>query len=334
MSKNCVISTNEQILLMCPPEGYAIPAPNSEAGHANDFAIQGYAEYKKSPVKFRKEAVRQWMGLKKIFNDLGVITVEMQPQENQPDLVFTADPSLSFQDRAGKLMTIFSRFSNEERQVEVAAHSAFFEREIPERPLVSAHYRIEGTGDNVYDPTRDLFWSGYTHTAGRHNAAAGRSDQRAHAALQQLTGVEVVSLAVKRPFFHIDTSLGVLSRGHLLVYKEGMQPLAYQKMLVNAFDRFGLKRDEFLIEVSEADAAKYACNLRCVGNTVIMPEVSHELQERIRSKGYQVITTNLSHFIYSGGSVHCLTNNINEHRVLGGIFADRITEKVELKLAI
>jgi len=326
--------TNEQILLMCPPDGYEIPAPNPNTGHANDFAIQGYAEFKKSPKKFRKEAERQWVNLRNIFNDLGVITVEMPPQENQPDLVFTADPSLSFQDRTGKLVTIFSRFSNEERQIEVDAHSAFFEKELPERPLVSSHYRIEGTGDNVYDPARDLFWSGYTHTAGRHNAAAGRSDQRAHSALQQLTGVDVVSLAVKRPFFHIDTSLGALSRGHLVVYKGGMQPLAYQKMISNAFDRFGLKRDEFLIEVSEEDAAKYACNLRCVGNTVIMPEVSNELQERIRAKGYQVITTNLSQFIYSGGSVHCLTNNLNEQRVYGGIFIEEKPKRVGLELAI
>lgn len=317
------IVTNDQILLMCPPEGYAIPAPNPEAGHANDFAIQGYREYQKNPKKFRDEAARQWKSLKNIFNSLGVITVDMEPQENQPDLVFTADPSLSFQNKDSQLITVFSRFSNEERQIEVDAHAAFFDKELPDRPLISSHYRIEGTGDNVYDPSRDLFWSGYTHVAGRQNAASGRSDQRAHTALSQLTGVEVVSLAVRRPFFHIDTSMGVLSNGHMVVFRDGMQPLAYQKMLYNAFDRFGLNREEYLIEVSAEDAAKYACNLRCVGDTVIMPEVSHELQERIRSKGYRVITTNLSQFIYSGGSVHCLTNNLNEQRVLGRKFVEK-----------
>jgi len=64
--KNTV--TNDQVLLMCSPEGYAIPEPNPEAGHANDFAIQGYRQYQKSPKKFRDEASRQWKNLKNIFH--------------------------------------------------------------------------------------------------------------------------------------------------------------------------------------------------------------------------------------------------------------------------
>ena len=323
----------DQVLLMCPPEGYAIPAPNPTAGHANDFAIEGYREYQKSPKRFRDEAKKQWNALRHIFNSLGVATIEFDPKEGQPDLVFTADPSLSFQNKEGRLVTIFSRFSNEERQIEVLSHSEFFEKETPDRPLIASHYRIEGTGDNVYDPYRDLFWSGYTQSAGRQNAASGRSDQRAHMALQQMTGVDVVSLAVKRPFFHIDTSLGPLSNGHIVAYRGGMQPLAYQKMLTNAFDRFGLDRKDYLIEVSEEDAARYACNLRCVGNTVVMPNVSPDLQDRIRDKGYRVITTDLRQFIYSGGSVHCLTNNINEKRVVGGFAAQTGREDIK-KLAL
>lgn len=313
-----ISSDFEPVLLMSPPEFYAIPEPDLTNGHANDFAIEGYKEYAKNQKEFRNRAMVQWKNLKGIFNALGVKIVELDPVENNPDLVFTADPSLSFQPHKGSLMTMFSRFSNEERQIEVGAHADFFQRNMPNRPLLTSHYRTEGTGDNVYDPFRDIFWSGYTHSTGRMNAASGRSDQMAHQALKQITGVEVVSLAVERPFFHIDTALAPLPGGHMVCFKDGMKPMAYEKMLENAFDRFGLDRSEYLIEVSKEDAAKYACNLRCIGNTVILSDSSVELRERISSKGYTVIPVNMSQFIHSGGSIHCVTNNINEARILGG----------------
>ena len=97
-----------------------------------------------------------------------------------------------------------------------------------------------------------------------------------------------------------------------------MSEEAFEKMQQNAFDRFGLDRAEYLIEVSKEDAAAYACNGRCVNDTVVMPECSEELQEKLRTHGYDVITTDMSQFIHTGGAIHCVTNNINETRIPGG----------------
>lgn len=125
-------------------------------------------------------------------------------------------------------------------------------------------------------------------------------------------------MAVKRPFFHIDTSMTPLTNGHIIAYKDGMKQEAFEKLIREGFKRYSMNPDEYLILVDKKDADAYACNLRCVGNTVIMPTCSDELQDRIREKGYDVVTHNMSQFIYDGGAMHCLTNNLNERRITGG----------------
>ena len=313
-------------LLMCPPEHYKIAAPDAENGHANDFANQGHLEYSANPARFVAKAVKQWESLRDRFSSLGLNIVELEPQADLEDIVFTADPSLSLitTDRMGaadadpRIVTITSRFSNEERQGEVDHSVAFIEKFSPRRGIVSAHYNTEGTGDNYYDAFRDVYWSGYVPNASRKNAAAGRSDIRAHAGLEALTGVPVVSMAVKRPFFHIDTAMTPLSRGHIIAYQDGMQPEAFEKLKREGFERYGMNPDEYLILVDAEDAAKYACNLRCVEDTIVMPSCSDDLQNRLKDKGYDVVTHDMSQFIFAGGAMHCLTNNLNEKRVKGG----------------
>ena len=310
------------VLLMADPKFYAINAPY-EDGHApaNDFSVEGHEAYARDPKAFVAEARDQWLRLKDIFNSLNVKTIVLEPEPGNLDQVFTADPSISLKTEKGKLVTIFSRFSNEGRQPEVEVQAAFFEADQSDAEFISASHRIEGTGDNVYDPFRDVFWSGYTSKPGREGTAAGRSDRHAHELLSEATGVEVISLEVQKPFFHIDTALAPLPSGHIVCYRGGMSAEAFEEMQQKAFDRYGLPRNEYLIEVSESDAVKFACNLRCIGDTIVMPTCSRALQNRLIETGYKVITTDMSHFIQSGGAVHCVTNNINETRVKGGYVA-------------
>lgn len=327
MSTLKIQNSSDPVLLMCPPEFYAIPAPDLNAGHANDFAIRGYEEQQKNPQGFRKLAIKQWNLLREAFNSLGVRTIELEPDEQMPDLVFTADPSLSLitvsKESALKAdvtgITILSHFSNVERESEVLANSQFLEQNFNDRAIIRAHFRTEGTGDNVYDPFRDVYWSGFVPNAGRMNAASGRSDIRAHKGLELVTGVPVISMAVKKPFFHIDTSMAPLTNGHIICFKDGMQPEAYKTLIREGLDRYGLSREEYLIEVDKSDAGAYACNLRCVGNTIVMPKCSNDLKDRLYNKGYEVVTLDMTQFIYSGGAMHCVTNNLNERRVVGGL---------------
>jgi len=315
--------SDDPVLLMCSPDYYEIRPPHPEAGFCNDFVVQGYKEYSANPVVFRKQAQKQWKALCAIFKAAGVEVVEIEPNEKSTGQVFTADPSLSIvskNENNGTLsaVTILSRFSNEERQTEVEDTANFFEKKTADRPLVQSHYRFEGTGDNVYDSFRDVFWSGYVVNPSRKTASSGRSDLRAHKALSALTGVDVISLAVKRPFFHIDTAMAPLSKGHIVCFEDGMQPEAFKKLKAEAFDRFGLCSDDYLIPVSSDDAKKYGCNLVSFGDLVVMPDCSASLKGAISRAGYEVVTTDMSRFIYCGGAIHCVVNNINQRRIVGG----------------
>lgn len=308
-----------QVLLVARPNHYEIPPPDADGKHANHFAIEGYARFTADPKGFVQKAIGQWNDLCATLTDrLGLELRVMPGIKGRPDLVFTADPSLSMNDGVHGPVTVYSRFQNEQRQNETDLHVAFMNKALPERMTASSYKQLEGTGDNVYDPFRDLYWCGYLPSTSEQHASAGRSHIESHQLLTQMTGIETVSLGVRAPYFHIDTSLGFLSRGHVVAYPGGMEPEAYERFKYNAFTRFGLDPKEYLIEVSREDAEKYACNLRCVGNTAVMSECSRALQDKIRSKGYEVVTHDMSQYIASGGSVHCVTNNLNETRIPGG----------------
>ncbi|MDD3182584.1 MAG: hypothetical protein PHD48_07275 [Alphaproteobacteria bacterium] len=317
------LDQGKPVFMMCPPNFYAIPKADPSAGHANDFAIKGYEEFKKSPNAFIHKAEKQWNNLKQTFVSLGITVCEIAAAPYCCDLVFTADSSLSLvqkKDRyyPDKSITILSHFSNEQRQAEINIASSIIDNFIPNRSIVTSYFRFEGAGDNVYDPFRDIFWSGYTAQAGKLHTASGRSDLRAHTVLSSLSGIKVVSLPVQRPFFHVDTSLAPLSYGHVLFHKHGIKPEGLKTFMKNAFAKHGMPVKEYLIPVSREDAQNLACNVVCFDKTVIVPKCSSALKKKIEKAGYDVAEVDLSCFIASGGAAHCLINDINMQRINGG----------------
>ena len=301
---------------MASPETYAIPEPNQNHGVANKRQVEGYKLYQGDTRGFVDKAIEQWIALKDIFEQHADVIV-LPAVENCADEVFTADASLSLIVN-GTATTVISKFSNIERTPELEIHKQFFKDYDPTRIIHESPYNIEGTGDNVYDKYRDIFWSGYTENSGRANAASGRSDIRSHPILSKITNTAVYSHHTFKPYFHIDTSMGVLPRGEVLLYSKGIKNFDAKAFNERAFAQFGLSAKTHLIEVSAADAWAYACNLRVLGNTVVMPNCSEQLQDQIKRSGYNVITTDLTQFIYSGGGPHCLSNDIQEKKLEGG----------------
>lgn len=301
------------IFLMCPPEHFAI-GPRPGGGYANDMSVEGARVYSRDPVGFRAQAMRQWESFRDILvRELGAEIIEIAPAAGLADQVFAADASISLVD-GGDARALLSRFTYSERQAEVEAQREALCAFDPQRTFTAALHNIEGCGDNVYDALRDVFWSGCTPKPTSELAQCGRSDARAHSELAESMGVEVVSLEVRRPFFHLDTAVAVLPLGHVMCCRDGLSGDAFERLCERAFDAFDLPRAEYLIEVSREDAALYACNVVARGERVVLPPVSEALNETIRRKGYEPIPADLSRFILSGGGPHCLTNRINEAR--------------------
>jgi N-dimethylarginine dimethylaminohydrolase len=64
------------------------------------------------------------------------------------------------------------------------------------------------------------------------------------------------------------------------------------------------------IEVSEEDAASFACNAVAVGRRVFMNHASPSLRARLRAAGFIPVVTPLSEFLKAGGAAKCLTLEI------------------------
>ena len=203
------------------------------------------------------------------------------------------------------------------RQAEVACHKSVISEIDPQRVFFQNPYASEGTGDAVYDPYRDVIWASYVDKPSPATAYRGRSDTRAHRFMEEITGVKVISLPSNNGFYHIDTILAPLPRGHMLVVEDVLPDYYKDELYDRAFDRFGLDMQEYLIRVSIEDAHNLAANVRCFGNYIVMPKASRDLMSRI-AESYAVLPVELNSFIAAGGALHCLSNNISEERVIGG----------------
>ena len=303
--------TLRPLFLMSPPDEFAIFAPHPEHGGPNAFSHANYAAFAADPKGFREVASQQWHALKAALEKHGADTLILPPDEALMDGPFTADASLSHIQEDGTHIVLLSHFSNQMRAPEVDAHRALLQQRFPSARFVMHDYACEGTGDNVYDCFRKLYWSGFTANPSYANAAQGRSDSRAHLMLQKRTGARVIGLQVKAPFYHLDTTFAPLPQGHVLASRAGLQTQSWDDMLREAFAPFHLDATTHLIEVSEEDTYAFGCNIVSIGNVIIMPVVSDGLRKRIELAGYVVEMVDISQFTKAGGAVHCLTNRLN-----------------------
>src|SRR5262249_34701079 len=136
-----------------------------------------------------ERAVRQWRALYETLCSLGVIVEKLQPRPGLPDLVFTANAGLMFQNRF-----FSSRFRHEVRARETPVYDAWF----AEHGYVVEHLPegcyFEGAGDALFcGPT---LYAGYRI----------RSDVTGHQHLGRVLGKQVLPLELVNPhFYHLDT---------------------------------------------------------------------------------------------------------------------------------
>lgn len=256
-------------ILMCPPDYYGI-------------------EYEINPWMNRavgsdpERARRQWSSLRDTLTELGARVELIDPAPGLPDLVFTANAGLVFQN-----IFIGSRFRFGVRQ--------------GESPLFDDWARVHGFNlvvppeDHFFEGAGDALFCGETLFAGYRF----RSDAWSHQWVANRLGIEVLPLELVDPrFYHLDTCFCPLSATEAL-YHPG------------AFDDYGrsVLRDRIprLIEVSSDEAASFSCNAVVVGRDVILNEGAPQLARALQEAGYAVHPRALTEFIKSGGSAKCLT---------------------------
>ena len=232
----------------------------------------------------RDLAVAQWETLRRTYLELGHEVELIDPEPGLPDMVFAANGGLVVEGRA-----LGARFTHTERWAE---GPAYLERlgtlaleEVVEPVAVN-----EGEGDFLVVGDLVLAGTGF------------RTDPRAHAEVQELFGVPVISLSLVDPrFYHLDTALAVLDDRTVAYYPDAFSPGSrgvLQRLFPDA------------ILASEADAVVLGLNAVSDGLHVVLPSTAVELSGQLRERGYQPIGVDLSELLKAGGSVKCCTMEI------------------------
>jgi N-dimethylarginine dimethylaminohydrolase len=256
-------------ILMCPPDFYGI-----------EYEINPWMS--RSRGAEQDKARQQWRHLFDTLVGLGVQVERMTPRPGLPDLVFTANAGLVFQDRFYS-----SRFRHEVRAKESPYFDDWFRehgyevRHLPAGPL------FDGAGDALFcGPT---LFAGYRI----------RSDVQGHQWLGQELGKQVLPVELVNPrFYHLDTCFCPLAPGEAIWFPD-------------AFDRYGQKVIEThvpkRIAVTAAESQRFACNAVVVGKTVITNSGCDDLAKSLQEHGYTPVAVELDEFLKAGGSAKCLT---------------------------
>jgi N-dimethylarginine dimethylaminohydrolase len=256
-------------ILMCPPDYYGI-------------------EYEINPWMDRRQpadhelAARQWTALRQLLEDAGGRISLMPPVQGLPDMVFTANAALIFQNRA-----VISQFRHAERQGEQPYTSAWFAQHGYAVEAAPSGFSFEGAGDALF--------CGATLFAGYRI----RSDAVGHQKIADSLGVRVIPLELVDPYFyHLDTCFCPLSATSAIYFPP-------------AFDDYGRQvigqMIDDLIEVKDIEARRFACNAVVVGRTVVTNTGCEALHAELQRRGFDPQATPLDEFVKAGGSAKCLT---------------------------
>eukprot|EP00794_Sanderia_malayensis_P003784 gene3784-4307_t len=243
-------------------------------------------------------AVKQWDNFYETLQQNGVKVELVEAQPDLVDMVFSANAAIIFGNKS-----VIANFGAAPRVPESEHYVKFFKErnfEVIDPATEAGNVHIEGCGDfmSLYDKSHHFVAHGF------------RSDPEAFPFLKkvlslsddQLSSIELVN----KFFYHIDTCLTGLSRGHLMYYPK-------------AFSEEGQKRIEEIgdgkcIRISDEDAFYFACNsvnFEHNGEHIIIGnKFSEALSNKLADLGYKTIETPFDQFLLSGGSTRCCVLDI------------------------
>ena len=264
---------------MCPPHYFGV-----------EYVINPWMQGQIKAAD-QKRASKQWMQFHTVMSSYADVAL-MPAVSGLPDLVFTANAALVHNQTA-----ILSSFRCVERQPEAQYYAEWLSANGFDVKTLRSGTLFEGAGDALFDRgMKGLLWLGYGY----------RSDAAVAADLRKWLNVEVQELRLCDPrFYHLDTCFCPLEGGYLLYY-----PPAFDRE-ANAVIEARVPRHKRL-GVSEQDAVQFACNAVNIGTKVILNYATRALAAALSSRGFEVISTEMSEFMKAGGSTKCLSLRLNE----------------------
>jgi len=260
-------------ILMCPPTYFDI-----------EYEINVWMHEDNQPSE--QTAHEQWDALYKIYTEQRGWQVELiNPVKGLPDMVFATDCCIKVGDKI-----LLSSFRYPERQPETAHFEKWFS-DHGYTHLKQASNFFEGGGDNLLCGSKILAGHGF------------RSAPEAAEEMRQYFDIEVVSLKIVDPrFYHLDTSLAVLSDDTVASYLPALDDASQQRL------RQAIPN---VIEATLEEAQGFGLNAVSDGQTVITSDANQSLLDKYKAAGFEVISTPILEFRKSGGGVKCLTLDLH-----------------------
>ena len=231
--------------------------------------------------------------VKKYRDELGLDVHVVDPVEGLPDMVFAANHGFAYKD-SGKVKVLPAKMEHEEREDEVEPVMRELE-ELGFEVLEQPEYVFEGSGDAMQHPEQGKIWVGHGQ----------RTEGEAVERIQETTGLETVGVELETEhFYHLDTCFEHLDKDTALVNPEAINEEDLSK-IEDVYEK--------TIEVAPDEADKMAGNAHCPdGKNIIIHEEAEKTANELDSKGYNVITTDTSEYLKSGGSVYCMKLQLSD----------------------
>ncbi len=263
---------------MCPPDYFTV-----------EYVINPWMAGNETSLDLDK-AKQQWQRLRDKLAEHADI-VEMEPQPDLPDMVFTANAGVVYGKKA-----IASHFMPHERRPEEPHFKRWFRDNGFDLYELDDKIGFEGAGDCLHDRRGPWLWTGYGF----------RTEIEAHAEIERFFDVEVISIRLTDArFYHIDTCFCPLTDGFLMYH-----PPAFDYDSRVAIE--GRVPPHKRIIVDTMDAGNFACNAVNVRDRVFLHKASAPLKARLMLAGFTVHEVELSEFLKAGGSAKCLTLKLTE----------------------
>ena len=248
--------------------------------------------------KINKErAFRQWEDLHQIYVNLqkrGFIDEVsiLSGAEGLEDMVFCANQTFPFPNNRKEKVCLLSQMRHDSRKKEVPFFAQFFQEK--GYKIIDSQGKIdlfEGMGDAIPHPRRRLIYGGFGH----------RTAPQAYEVLSAELQAPIVALElISDNFYHLDTCFVPLDESTVMLC-----PQAFSLQSLRTIEMIFPK----VIRISSMEAVStFALNAHVLPDCriAILQYGTIETRKALIEAGYQVIETDTSEFMKSGGSVFCM----------------------------
>jgi N-dimethylarginine dimethylaminohydrolase len=245
----------------------------------------------------KNKALQQWMALKDIY--LGLVEqkalqqcIEIEGAEGCEDMVFAANQSFPWLGDKEKKVVVLSKMRHSARQKEVRFFEKFYKKTGYETLELKRAQLFEGMGDTIPHPGKRLLYGGFGH----------RTEPGAYEEISQLLEVNIIALElVSEKYYHLDTCFLPLSADKVLICES-----AFSKTALDLIKKLFKE----VIIASEREAEQFALNAHIIisgaKKYAIIQQGLPVTNNLLRAEGFEVVETDTSEYIKSGGSVFCM----------------------------